>query len=161
MQLQSFQTDRLSVRHFSDITDRPALERDLQTILTPRVLAPLPPDMVVRNGNIAAWIGARLAECDPFAVSTDQTTGVLLLAQPTDTAEVHVGYLLGEAHWGKGYATELLQGLVQACRPFAPLSLIGGVGHDNPGSARVLEKAGFKRDASQSSDDTDVFVAML
>jgi [ribosomal protein S5]-alanine N-acetyltransferase len=58
-----------------------------------------------------------------------------------------VGYWLGEAHWGRGIATEALQMLTrrlfaegQLLRLFAlPLA-------DNVGSIRVLEKAGYARE---------------
>jgi RimJ/RimL family protein N-acetyltransferase len=38
------------------------------------------------------------------------------------------------------------------------VQLTASVGHDNPASARVLEKAGFKQDADQSNDSTLIYV---
>lgn len=68
--------------------------------------------------------------------------GVIGLAQMGD--EVELGYWIARAHWGQGYATEAGRAL---------LSLVPTLGHrrivarhfcDNPGSARVLAKLGFR-----------------
>jgi ribosomal-protein-alanine N-acetyltransferase len=56
-----------------------------------------------------------------------------------------IGYWLSEAHWGKGYATEALLGLVPYCFDVLGLRrLQASVYAANTGSARVLEKAGFE-----------------
>ena len=55
-----------------------------------------------------------------------------------------IGYWLGEPHWNKGIATEALKAMVQYA--FTNTDLIrlqAGVFEHNPGSRRVLEKAGF------------------
>lgn len=55
-----------------------------------------------------------------------------------------IGYWIGRAFWGKGIATEALNGFLE--RSPAPLNRRGlAAGHftDNPASGRVLEKAGF------------------
>lgn len=62
------------------------------------------------------------------------------------TAEV--GYWLGRAHWGRGYATEALRAVAE--RAFATTEtqrLEGRVFAWNAASGRVLEKAGFRREA--------------
>jgi GNAT superfamily N-acetyltransferase len=79
-----------------------------------------------------------------------------------DPPELHVGYLLREESWGKGYATELVTGLVSALAGSGPLRLLGGVAKDNnPASARVLQKAGFVHSPKHSSVDTDMFVMLI
>jgi len=58
------------------------------------------------------------------------------------------GYWLGEAHWGRGIATEAARAMVGYA--FANLSicrLYAGAFEWNPASMRVLEKAGFTREA--------------
>jgi 8-oxo-dGTP diphosphatase len=55
-----------------------------------------------------------------------------------------IGYWIGPAHWGHGYASEALRRIVH--HAFETLGfdrLIANVHTDNPASARVLEKAGF------------------
>jgi len=57
-----------------------------------------------------------------------------------------LGYWLGRAHWGRGYATEALAALVDDAFARHPQERIGaGVFTDNPASRRVLEKLGFQR----------------
>lgn len=59
------------------------------------------------------------------------------------TAEL--GYWLTEPHWGKGIATAAVKAMVAhsfATRPWQ--RIFASVHENNPASARVLEKAGFK-----------------
>jgi RimJ/RimL family protein N-acetyltransferase len=62
----------------------------------------------------------------------------------SDPGGVELGYWIARSHWNKGYATEAARGV---------LRLAGTLGHtrihahhfvDNPASARVLAKIGFK-----------------
>ena len=84
-----------------------------------------------------------------------------MFGTPADEKRCHIGYLLAEPTWGKGYATELVTGLVEALRSEAPMTLLGGVDTKNPASARVLEKAGFRLSAELSDDETSIFALEL
>ncbi|WP_339913535.1 GNAT family N-acetyltransferase [uncultured Brevundimonas sp.] len=54
------------------------------------------------------------------------------------------GYWIGRPFWGRGFATEALEGaLVWASRQWKRRALVAGHFADNPASGRVLEKAGF------------------
>ena len=56
-----------------------------------------------------------------------------------------LGYWLGVAHWGRGFATEAVRALID--HAFADLdheTLISGARVNNPASRRVLEKCGFQ-----------------
>ena len=56
------------------------------------------------------------------------------------------GYVLATDAWGKGYATEALQAMVDLARSLG-LSTLGAFCHpDHAPSIRVLEKSGFKPD---------------
>jgi ribosomal-protein-alanine N-acetyltransferase len=58
------------------------------------------------------------------------------------------GYVLATDAWGKGYATEALQAMVDLARSLG-LSTLGAFCHpDHTPSIRVLEKCGFKPDSS-------------
>lgn len=131
-----FETKRLSIRPWS--TDEPT--DPLRAILTPPVLAHLPPPL--QHADPERWIADRLDESEVYAVMTDGALIGLVMLAHFDA--VHVGYLLAEDAWGQGFASELLHGLVKALSAKAPLDLRAGVAKDNPASARVLEKAGFK-----------------
>ncbi|QQQ18023.1 GNAT family N-acetyltransferase [Brevundimonas vitis] len=69
--------------------------------------------------------------------------GVIGLFEDGDPAP-EVGYWIGRPFWGRGYATEALEGaLVWASRRWRRRALVAGHFSDNPASGRVLEKAGF------------------
>lgn len=60
------------------------------------------------------------------------------------SGSVEMGYWLARPFWGRGYATEACAALVEIARTLGLLSLEGSHFIDNPASARVLEKLGFK-----------------
>jgi RimJ/RimL family protein N-acetyltransferase len=69
--------------------------------------------------------------------------GVLGIFQDKDLAP-EVGYWIGRSFWGRGYATEALDGAIAwASRTWKRRALVAGHFADNPASGRVLEKAGF------------------
>jgi len=166
---QHFETARLRVRPWGETLRDPsraaALYARLQDILTPAVLAHLPPSMQMGGASVdvAGWVAAREAESDVSLIwhkADAAIIGLCIFARfPAPSRDdVHLGYLLAEDTWGQGYASELLQGMAAANQNGAAVTLIGGVGRDNPASARVLVKAGFVRDAARSDSETDVFV---
>lgn len=56
-----------------------------------------------------------------------------------------VNYFFGPDHWGRGYATEALIAFLDWCaEKFGLTEIKAGALHDNTGSHRVLEKAGFR-----------------
>lgn len=61
-------------------------------------------------------------------------------------ASAEIGYWIGKPYWGRGYATEAAAALVVHAFECAGLSRLT-CGHlvDNPASARVIAKLGFRR----------------
>jgi RimJ/RimL family protein N-acetyltransferase len=58
--------------------------------------------------------------------------------------KVHeLGYALGRAYWGQGYATEGVRAMVEHARALGLQALEAFTFLENPASARVLRKAGF------------------
>ena len=166
---QTFETERLSIDDWgpalADPKKRVALKTALAAILTPPVLKPLPPPLQLSaaDRDLDRWIMDRAAEalCSTVALRASQKVVGLLILAPGATAappDLHVGYLFSESAWGRGYASELVVGLVQSFDAGDPVRLIGGVARENPASARVLEKAGFHRDTHLSDGETDIFV---
>ena len=171
--MKGFQTERLAVTDWaetlSDPKTRTDLEAELVEILTPDVVRhlPVPLQLAGSDNAITEWTSARAEEGTVFLVTvstTEELSGLMLLAmmsEPSEAKQCHVGYLLAERAWGKGYATELVTGLVEAMKSEAPVTLLGGVDTENPASARVLEKAGFRPNAQLSDDGTSIFVLEL
>ena len=163
MSLGTFRTKRLRVvdwtPELSDPDRQEALLADLQALLKPAVLAPLPPSFALQVGEagLADWVAARDAESAVSLIRLHRGDLVGLLILANEQEGCHVGYLFAETAWGRGYATEMLAGLVQEAERQGT-DLIAGVGPDNPASARVLRKAGFTRDGAASSPEADVYV---
>ncbi len=67
--------------------------------------------------------------------------GLIGLSQRGDDYEL--GYMLDPALWGLGYMSAAVRDLIGA-NPLGTHQIIATVFHDNPASARVLTKAGFK-----------------
>lgn len=169
-----FSTERLDVVHWiAEFNDRQAklrLANELDKLLTPPVLEHLPEPLQLQSGPDAAlhWISARRTEADTYTVrhrNSGELLGLAILADVSEdvaTTTIHIGYLFGENAWGQGFATEMLNGVVDWKLDHSRTTvLMGGVGKENPASARVLEKAGFERSSEQSTADIDMFVKVL
>jgi RimJ/RimL family protein N-acetyltransferase len=165
-----FATERLDVARWTaclrDGSRRAELIDEVAPILTPRVLHHLPEHFQLSGAAqaVAGWIDARDAESDVFKVrerSSSGLLGLLILAsfpEPDAKTQIHVGYLLAERAWGKGFATELLEGLVRWQRRHSrPVELLAGLERTNLASARVLRKAGFTRRPELTRGETEFF----
>jgi RimJ/RimL family protein N-acetyltransferase len=83
-------------------------------------------------------------------VAADEAVGGIGVRRLWDIARFTggVGYWLSPRAWGRGYATEALRGLVDHVWRETDLQrLEAQVLEWNPASCRVLEKAGFSREA--------------
>lgn len=72
----------------------------------------------------------------------------LIPQQDVYRLNAEIGYWIGEPYWGKGYATEVVKLLLNVA--FEELNLSRAYAHIfefNKGSMRVLEKAGFHKEA--------------
>ncbi|MCA3645980.1 MAG: GNAT family N-acetyltransferase [Methylobacterium sp.] len=69
------------------------------------------------------------------------------------TGEVSLGYWLGVQHWGKGYATEAAQAVLDAAFLYSDVkAIIAGVRVMNDRSRAVLERCGFQYAGSGMSE---------
>ena len=146
---QQFETERLSVVHWAETIAVPEARRRLATqlpdLLTPDVIAHLPPFFDLTDQNMDQWIDARDAESNIYLIretGTDAYTGFMFLTPPFNN-NIHLGYLLGQSTWGQGFASELLSGLILHV-PKTGFRLLGGVGRENPASAHALRNTGFQ-----------------
>ena len=85
------------------------------------------------------------AQANTFVIEHEDhgPVGVIGMFEDKDPAP-ETGYWIGRDYWGRGYATEALEGaLVWASRKWKRRVMLAGHFADNPASGRVLEKAGF------------------
>jgi RimJ/RimL family protein N-acetyltransferase len=61
-----------------------------------------------------------------------------------DAGLAELGYALGRRYWGHGYATEAVNAVVDYAREIGARRLDAYSFVENPASARVLEKTGFR-----------------
>lgn len=85
----------------------------------------------------------------PYAITqkgSDEMIGIMDLFRKTETDAFEIGYWVAEPFWGKGFAHEAGDALLnEAESAFGPSMFKAGVFSDNPASVRVLEKLGFER----------------
>ena len=161
----TFSTDRLVVDEWHSQAARFGLNLvevvgDILTAATTTALAP------EWRGDFDAeraesWIHARDIESPTLLaveLETGRIVGLLILfevADETDSSgvDLRLGYVLAEPAWGKGFASELVRGLVAWSRSEPSISTItAGVAPTNEASARVLLKSGFELSAVSESE---------
>lgn len=101
--------------------------------------------------SIAEVVGARaVGAAYPFCIRVeDRIVGRLSLTQVFRKAfqNCYLGYFVGEEHNGRGYATEAVRLAIDYAFDDLRLHRVqANVMTKNPRSARVLEKAGFRRE---------------
>lgn len=167
MSIPSFHTERLKVRPWeavlADPKTRSRFGQAVMEMLTDPVLEHLPEAMRPGAGPSAAeeWIKAREGST-PIALVENQEAlvGLLFLFHPKDApadTPLHLGYVFGEEAWGKGFASELVAGLMNELDKGPEQMLQAGVSPGNPASARVLEKSGFRLNDALSDETILIF----
>jgi RimJ/RimL family protein N-acetyltransferase len=102
---------------------------------------PYPPTEAAIRRWIAGHIGARNHSFLLIRKEDRAVLGSGGFGGPARAAEL--GYGLGRAYWGRGYATEAVGAMLGYARLLGLRRLEAYSFVDNPASARVLEKAGF------------------
>jgi len=98
-----------------------------------------------RKGNA---LGEHLALAITPRAKPNELIG-MVSAHKQATGVPFIGYWLGTPHWGKGYATEAVQGLIDSLFSLIDLPAIeADTRVINPASRRVLEKSGFRSEGS-------------
>lgn len=123
-------------------------------MLTPAVTRTLPDEWQgpYSQDDARDWIIERDSEGATLLVreiDSDEPVGLMILSESavddTDQIDVRLGYLLSEGAWGRGFASEMVEGFVAWCRSQPQVrSIAGGVEHGNDASARVLINNGFE-----------------
>lgn len=80
-----------------------------------------------------------------FSKETNEFLGwvILLHIEHNETYPIELGYRLHQKYWGKGFATEMAQAMVQYAKEIKLDSICGITIEENIGSKKVLEKAGL------------------
>lgn len=115
-------------------------------------------EQVVRNLSTAPWPYA-VGDAEAFlAAPRDPVLPTFLIFARTDgspeligscglarraSGRIELGTWITRSHWGRGYATEAGQSLIEIARTLAIGQLDASHFVDNPASGRVLEKLGF------------------
>ncbi len=60
-----------------------------------------------------------------------------------DNEDDEIGYRFIQEYWGKGYATEICEGLIIYCKSVGIRKIIGCVVDENIASAKILERFNF------------------
>jgi len=156
----SYQTTRLQVGEVFNSNQTPEFLESVMEILTPRVVASLPPYFQNVNSISTAqeWLKQVFSDGRLFVVKLigeRKAIGFVFLSAE-NSGDTHIGYLLGESYWDKGYATEILKGLIDFIESEGQvIRLISGVATDNIASVKLLQKLGFIH--SSSEDDGTMF----
>lgn len=160
-----FATERLDVSpwdaRLDDAEDRPGFVAALADLLAPDVTRYLPPawQIAPKSEDMDGWIAARRA-VSAIACVHERESGALaglLVTRAGGTDEaLTVGYLFGTGHWGRGYATELVRGVIGWAGRNGYARLEAGVEPDNAASASVLLKTGFVP-AGLTDDGVDAY----
>lgn len=143
-------TPRLILRPLA-LEDAPALQRLLDdpeiVRMTLRMPHPFPLDVAIRivTDAIDQFAGGRGVTLGLTLKENGELIGVFGLKVERLFNRAELGYWLGSAWWGKGYATEAARALVDWGFQNLSLNRIYALCHsDNRGSVRVLQKIGLK-----------------
>ncbi|WP_160175099.1 GNAT family N-acetyltransferase [Photobacterium sanctipauli] len=140
----TFSTERLVAATLDRVM--PGIQSEITTMFTEPVSRYLPPSC--QQLHTAEAVDHWLDEMEKTGavlrlVLQNQPVGYLFVF-PEPNQCYRVGYVLAEACWGKGLATEAMQGLITYLRNNDQgASFIAGVEADNKGSVNVLVKLGF------------------
>ncbi len=148
----------------SSASSIPVLETERLVLRAPRLedaeaIATLVNDRRIAENTLRIPHPYRLADAQAFIASASATDGeTVFLITGRDGAVLggcgiakldgetpEIGYWLGVAFWGNGYASEAARALID--HAFVDLghdTLVAGARVSNPASRRVLEKCGFQ-----------------
>ncbi|HCM0711506.1 TPA: GNAT family N-acetyltransferase [Vibrio parahaemolyticus] len=146
----SFESQRLTVVEITEgfeLSKHSCLLERIPQILTPAVVENLPPYFheIGSSEQARIWLERMLLESRLLQVEAEGRELIgFLFAYVENDEYAYIGYLLAEEYWGRGLASELLQGFIHEVEKSESwLKLIGGVVQSSIASAKLLKKLGF------------------
>jgi RimJ/RimL family protein N-acetyltransferase len=139
------ETDRLVLRP-QRLSDAGSIAQSLSDFQVTRMLARVPAPYYKQDA--LEWLIIRTSSTSlewDFAITSGDDTliGVVSIERLRD--EWRLGYWLDRAHWGKGYMTEAVAGVVERFFQHMPNEVLySGMFADNQASLRVQNKLGFQ-----------------
>jgi len=104
---------------------------------------PMPPDPA-RTRRICRPLSVENGIAGPV-LANDRIVGSMGITREAGS-RFSLGYMFHPDHWGRGYATEMGHSLIAAVfARYDAEQIVAGSFLDNPASARVLEKLGFRK----------------
>jgi RimJ/RimL family protein N-acetyltransferase len=137
-----FETKRLRVRklNFSDINDFHKMQSDIEVM---RYITGKAATYEESVKKLRSWIcrySTKKYEW-PFAIELKENDNFIGICGIIEDNEI--GFRFSHEHWGKGYGTEVLEGIIVYSRNLGLKSLIAEVIIDNEGSFKILKRSGF------------------
>ncbi|MGF1735473.1 GNAT family N-acetyltransferase [Photobacterium satsumensis] len=150
----SFSTSRLEAVTLAP--NMAGIQDEIITMFTATVSRYLPPScQSLRTAeDVDRWLESMAQTGAVLRLTHQQQAAGYLFVFPEPENCYRLGYVLAEDQWGKGLATEAMQGLVAylSAQDHAA-KFIAGVEPDNAGSVKVLEKLGFAYGYSEQGVD--------
>jgi RimJ/RimL family protein N-acetyltransferase len=156
MMNSSYQTPRLQIAEVYNSNQNSEFLVSVLDILTPSVVGSLPPYFQNVNSISSAreWLKQIVSDGRLFVVKLvgeSKAIGFVFLSTE-NSGDTHIGYLLAESYWGKGYATEILKGLIDFIKSEDQVTrLIAGVATDNVASIKLLQKLDFIHSSTEDN----------
>ncbi|RRS07898.1 N-acetyltransferase [Pseudoalteromonas sp. J010] len=146
----SFQTMRLEVNEIDNSASTAQIQQliaKIPYILTADVVTHLPAYFhhIDSASKAEQWLTRMCSESRLLQITLkDKETIGFLFTNTENEINTHIGYVIAQQHWGKGYASELLQGFIHTANTIGSWhKLIAGVDKSNFASVHLLKKQGF------------------
>lgn len=145
--MAEIRTQRLILRRIRE-SDAPRVHECIQDPRIHRNVGSIPPDQsLLRTRERIIENNARFESASAFGFAITEDGEALLGViggSFTKYASFDFGYWLAPEAWGKGYATEASNGLMDwVVQNYSVKAFTAGYVEDNPPSGRVLRKLGF------------------
>lgn len=165
-----FTTKRLIVKEWHSFEPKELNQSDLVNIvekmLVPDVTYTFPPMWrgSYDKNRVKNWIAERDQEVKTLLAveeKSKKSVGLLHFFRGHNRSKgtyLRLGYLLSKVMWGKGFATELVEGFIHWCKENNISTVLAGVDPDNIASIRVLEKNNFLTEKTDENGISLLFV---